>query len=397
MGVTDGFNGNQQAAVYRVRRGHDRGAAGLALRGRPGVRAARCRRRARSALDPEVRRAAGDPAGHAAHAQTPGRWRQEPSTTTRSRCASSGSRSCRRAMGLEPTTVWSYGSVNHPDTFNYPAFTIEADWRRPVRVKWINELVEPNGNFLPHLLPVDQTLHWANPPGGAQGRDGHGHRPRRPYRGPGPIVTHLHGGHSDRVERRLPGGVVPARARNIPRGLRQDGIAATRSSGRSAQRELGQAWTPGSAVFQYDNDQRATTMWYHDHTLGMTRSNVYAGPAGFYLLRGGPADAVRRDACRARRRRSATRRAATTSRSRSRSRTARSPRRAQLFYPDNRAFFEGLDPSQLQIPFMPDPAAAARATSRRSGTRSSSATRSSSTAAPGPRSTCSSGAIACAS
>ena len=54
-----------------------------------------------------------------------------------------------QTMGLEPTTVWSYGSVNHPDTFNYPAFTIEADWRRPVRVKWINGLVKPNGDFLP--------------------------------------------------------------------------------------------------------------------------------------------------------------------------------------------------------------------------------------------------------
>ena len=27
---------------------------------------------------------------------------------------------------LPSTTVWSYGSVNHPGTFNYPAFTIEA-------------------------------------------------------------------------------------------------------------------------------------------------------------------------------------------------------------------------------------------------------------------------------
>jgi FtsP/CotA-like multicopper oxidase with cupredoxin domain len=45
-------------------------------------------------------------------------------------------------------------------------------------------------------------------------------------------------------------------------------------------------------VFEYPNDQRATTLWYHDHTLGMTRLNVYAGPAGFYLLRGGPDDQV---------------------------------------------------------------------------------------------------------
>ena len=72
---------------------------------------------------------------------------------------------------LPSTTVWSYGSVNHPGTFNYPAFTIEANYHRPVRIKWINELVDENGDFLPHLLPVDPTLHWANPPGGATGRD----------------------------------------------------------------------------------------------------------------------------------------------------------------------------------------------------------------------------------
>ena len=28
--------------------------------------------------------------------------------------------------GWPVTTVWSYGSANHPGTFNYPAFTIEA-------------------------------------------------------------------------------------------------------------------------------------------------------------------------------------------------------------------------------------------------------------------------------
>src|SRR6266545_7633902 len=38
---------------------------------------------------------------------------------------------------LPQTTVWSYGSVNHPGTFNYPAFTIEANWSRPARVRWI--------------------------------------------------------------------------------------------------------------------------------------------------------------------------------------------------------------------------------------------------------------------
>ena len=241
-------------------------------------------------LDPEVRHAARDPAGDAAYAQAPPEARADPSTTTRSRCASSGSTILPASMGLEPTRVWSYGSVNHPGSFNYPAFTIEADWRRPVRVKWINGLVKPNGDFRPHLLPVDQTLHWANPPGGAQGRDGHG-SDQSPYRGPVPIVTHLHGGHSTEESDGYPEAWYLPAARNIPAGYARRGSLYRRFQAK-AQRELGQAWTPGSAVFQYDNDQRATTMWYHDHTLGMTRANVYAGPAGFYLMRGGPADAV---------------------------------------------------------------------------------------------------------
>src|SRR5581483_718279 len=55
---------------------------------------------------------------------------------------------------------------------------------------------------------------------------------------------------------------------------------------------LGVTWTAGSATFQYPNSQRASTAWYHDHALGMTRLNVYAGPAGFFIIRGGPGDAV---------------------------------------------------------------------------------------------------------
>ena len=52
------------------------------------------------------------------------------------------------------------------------------------------------------------------------------------------------------------------------------------------------ARAPGTAVCQYPNSQRASTAWYHDHTLGMTRLNVYAGPAGFFIIRGGPGDEV---------------------------------------------------------------------------------------------------------
>jgi FtsP/CotA-like multicopper oxidase with cupredoxin domain len=257
------------------------------------------------------------------------------------------------SAGFGKTTVWSYGSVAHPATFNYPAFTIEADWRRPVRVKWINGLVDSRRNFLPHLLPIDQTLHWANPPGGARGRDDHG-SDQAPYRGPVPIVTHLHGGHSSEESDGYPEAWYLPHARNIPGGYARTGSFYQRFRA-EAQSRLHQAWTPGSAVFEYDNDQRATTMWYHDHTLGMTRANVYAGPAGFYLLRGGPDDAVGgtlpgpapalgdppgRDYFEI------------PLAIQDRSFTAE----GQLFYPDNRALFEGLEPSQLQIPFSPDPA-----------------------------------------
>lgn len=61
---------------------------------------------------------------------------------------------------------------------------------------------------------------------------------------------------------------------------------------RSKAQAKGVTWSKGSATFIYPNQQRASTVWYHDHTLGMTRLNVYAGPAGFYLIRGGPDDIV---------------------------------------------------------------------------------------------------------
>lgn len=38
-------------------------------------------------------------------------------------------------------------------------------------------------------------------------------------------------------------------------------------------------------TFNYNNNQEAATLWYHDHALGITRLNVMAGLAGFYLLR----------------------------------------------------------------------------------------------------------------
>ncbi len=192
---------------------------------------------------------------------------------------------------LPSTTVWSYGSTSSPRTFNYPAFTIEGTVDKPIRVKWANQLVDLSGDYLPHLLPVDPTLHWANPPGGNNGRDMRPTFTSTPgsYTGPVPMVVHLHGGHNaEESDGFAEAWYLPA-AKHIPGGFAR--VGSYYQQFRSEfQDKWGQAWQPGTAVFQYLNDQRASTLWFHDHTLGMTRLNVYAGPAGFYLLRGGSSD-----------------------------------------------------------------------------------------------------------
>jgi spore coat protein A len=198
---------------------------------------------------------------------------------------------------LPATTVWGYGAVRSASKrglllHNAPSLTIEADWKRPVRVKWINDLVDANGNYLSHLLPVDQTLHWANPPGGITGRDKRpdftGMPTPGPYTGPVPIVTHVHGaiGVGDESDGYTEAWYLPA-AKNIPAGYATEGTWYSYFANK-ALAGFGETWGPGFATFQYPNHNRASTIWYHDHALGMTRLNVYAGPAGFYLIRGGP-------------------------------------------------------------------------------------------------------------
>jgi FtsP/CotA-like multicopper oxidase with cupredoxin domain len=200
--------------------------------------------------------------------------------------------------GLPPTTVWGYGAVTASSTravkiHNAPSLTIEAQHGRPVRVKWINGLVDGSGNALPHLLPVDPTLHWANPPGGNMGRDTRPTFTSTPgrYTGPVPIVTHVHGavGVGDESDGYAEAWYLPA-AKDLSttyEGYATKGTWYDFFAGK-ATTNFGATWGPGDATFQYPNLGRASSDWYHDHTLGMTRLNVYAGPAGFYIIRGGP-------------------------------------------------------------------------------------------------------------
>jgi spore coat protein A, manganese oxidase len=118
-----------------------------------------------------------------------------------------------------------------------------------------------------------------------------------PYTGPVPIVTHVHGAHTtEESDGYAEAWFLPA-AQNIPASYATEGTWYNNFKMQAANKGFvapgTTAWEPGTSVFQYPNDQAATTLWYHDHTLGMTRLNVYAGPAGFYLLRGGPTDGVK--------------------------------------------------------------------------------------------------------
>lgn len=211
--------------------------------------------------------------------------------------------------GLPGTTVWGYGAVSAESkrgllVHNAPSLTIEAKWNTPVRVKWINDLKDDNGGFRPHLLPVDPTLHWANPGGGLNGRDmrpnftGKTYVPIQSfsdpstqytqYLGPVPIVTHVHGavGVGDESDGYAEAWYLPD-ANNIGPDFAVEGTWYDFFKNKAAS-NFGAEWGPGFATFQYPNRNRASTIWYHDHALGMTRLNVYAGPAGFYLIRGGP-------------------------------------------------------------------------------------------------------------
>ena len=153
------------------------------------------------------------------------------------------------------TKVWGYGTAPGFPNATYPGRTFIVQKDRQVRVRWTNNLTDDGtafGNVLPHLLPVDTSLHWAYALPGYQMRnlatDGV------------PVVPHVHGGHTE------------AQSDGNPEYWFTPGFNVK-----------GPRWVKETYV--YDNDQQAGTIWYHDHGLGITRLNVYAGLAGFYIIR----------------------------------------------------------------------------------------------------------------
>ncbi|MDX5443406.1 MAG: multicopper oxidase domain-containing protein, partial [Hymenobacteraceae bacterium] len=152
------------------------------------------------------------------------------------------------------TTVWGYGQQGSPGSYPGPTFVARKDVG--INVYWLNKLYDPNTNQLyPHLLPVDKSIHWSY--------DEEEENEDWLQQYGVPIVTHLHGGHTESASDGLPESwYSPFFTKTGSTFLKGD---------------------PGNP-YVYDNNQQAATIWYHDHALGITRLNVYAGLAGFYVL-----------------------------------------------------------------------------------------------------------------
>jgi spore coat protein A len=130
---------------------------------------------------------------------------------------------------VPPTRFWSYG-----DTALAPL--IEARSGHPLSVEWVNQLPAK------HFLPVDFSLHGC----------GHDIPEVR-------ACVHLHGG-------------------------------------RTPSKDDGQPddwYVPGHAnTSTYPLQQDATTLWYHDHAMGLNRLNMYAGLVGMAIVRDDVEDAL---------------------------------------------------------------------------------------------------------
>jgi spore coat protein A, manganese oxidase len=175
------------------------------------------------------------------------------------------------------TWVWGYlkaGTDTSAARDTYTGPVIVAGRNTPSQLKFSNKL--PN-TATTHLKfydsAIDQSLHWANPNGaemyipnpygpdpGFIGNPAH-------YAGAIPAAVHLHGGE------------VPAALDGGP----ESWFTSTGQHGPGYYSMDGNK-NGDYAIYRYPNVQEAAPLWFHDHTLGATRLNVYAGLAGGYLL-----------------------------------------------------------------------------------------------------------------
>jgi FtsP/CotA-like multicopper oxidase with cupredoxin domain len=161
------------------------------------------------------------------------------------------------ARFMAGTYLWGYKVGDKP--FSYPGHTVEAQKGTPTTITYLNKIPLPSASQLQSHLTIDQTLHWSDP---------HGHHTTdstKAYQGSIPTSVHLHGAE---VASAFDGGPEQWFTSD---GLRGKGYATFASAAANA------------AIYNYPNSQPATTLWFHDHALGITRLNIFSGLVACYL------------------------------------------------------------------------------------------------------------------
>ncbi|MEV5986513.1 multicopper oxidase family protein [Streptomyces sp. NPDC052051] len=92
-----------------------------------------------------------------------------------------------------------------------------------------------------------------------------------------PIATHLHGGHTPAASDGYPTDVT------LPVG---GGMSHTGAMpGMASMKDPHAVVTTGVRTYEYPHDQRAATLWYHDHRMDFSAPQVWRGLAGMHLVR----------------------------------------------------------------------------------------------------------------
>jgi spore coat protein A, manganese oxidase len=86
---------------------------------------------------------------------------------------------------------------------------------------------------------------------------------------PEPVVVHLHGGHTPAGSDGYPIDLILPPSGAMDAGMDMDAMGDMALGQRS---------------YTYPMDQRAATLWYHDHRMGHTGPAVWRGLAGFHLV-----------------------------------------------------------------------------------------------------------------